>query len=196
MKHIRFLSLISLIMSTNLCLAQSQSIVNISGIYGSKTLDSSEWRGVDKQGQFGLVTDYRRESWPLSLVLDAFISFGDDRGRDDSKGDPSSNIDAATSAIHLGVRKIFTMANLPISPYLGGGLALTSGSQEMIVNEALVDESDAANGYWVGMGVYWRPIKHLSLGVDARYSNASITLFDDETNAGGQQVGVTLGYHW
>jgi hypothetical protein len=34
------------------------------------------------------------------------------------------------------------------------------------------------------------------LGIDVRYSQADVTIFDEEIDAGGFHTGVTLGYRW
>jgi hypothetical protein len=36
----------------------------------------------------------------------------------------------------------------------------------------------------------------LIIGLDLRYSEAEVTLFDEDREAGGFRTGVTVGYHW
>ena len=166
---------------------------NFNGSLGNKSLDDKDWQDVDSQGTIGFIADFKKDSWPVSLSIDAFISAGDDVSSDELDLD-FPEVDASTSGIHLGVRKIWNLEQYTFSPYIGGGLAFVSGSQERMVGGETKDESDTATGVWLGAGVYWRPYESLNLGLDIRYSQADVTLFEEDVNAGGFQTGIFVGY--
>ena len=59
-----------------------------------------------------------------------------------------------------------------------------------------VSDDDTALGLWIGGGVYWTPAEHFNIGLEAKYSNAEVTLFGVDANAGGGHFGALIGYHW
>jgi len=59
-----------------------------------------------------------------------------------------------------------------------------------------VEEDDNGVGTWVGAGVDWHLSPKISLGVDIRYSQAAVTIFDKDIKAGGLPTVMTLGYRW
>lgn len=168
---------------------------NISGTMGNKSMDDGDWDNVEEQTSIGFVADFKMESWPVSIAMDGFISAADNDSVDD-EGDELPEIDASTTDIHLGLRKIWQLKNSKFSSYLGGGVAFITGSQERMINRRRKDENDSATGTWVGGGIYWRPIDSLNLGFDVRYSQADILIFEEDIDAGGLRAGLLVGYHF
>lgn len=41
---------------------------------GSKQLDSDDWPKLDSQGEFGLLFDIKKETWPVSIAADLMMS--------------------------------------------------------------------------------------------------------------------------
>jgi len=163
---------------------------NISGYLGQKTLDDNDWSPLDKQGSLGVIFDFKKESWPVSIVVDLMVS-----------GDIEENgllkDEAGTLETHLGARKIFELSNSSFQPYIGGGVSLVTASMEHKINGNRISKSDdSATGYWVGTGMYYAVNNSFNLGFDVRYSQADVTLFDVERKAGGMHTGITAGYHW
>jgi opacity protein-like surface antigen len=189
-------ALIAILLISNGPLSAEEFTGNFSGFIGNKSLDKNEWQNTDSQGTFGIITDIKKKSWPVSIAVDAFLSIGKDDNQPLDTTDNTPDFDASTGALHLGVRKIWNIEGSSFSPYFGGGIAYNSGSQERIIDETKEDQSDTAMGSWIGTGVYWRPSKHLNIGFDLRYSQADINLFAKEVDAGGLQSGLFIGYHW
>ena len=162
---------------------------NVSGFLGHKSVDDKDWSGLDSQGSLGVISDFRKQSWPVSIAIDAFISGTED------KSDGQNKL-AGTFETHLGVRKIFTMDNSTFRPYVGGGVALVGASVEKKSNGVTVDDDDTVYGYWAGVGTYIEITPSFNIGVDVRYSKAEVTLFDTDRDTGGLQAGITAGYHW
>ncbi len=77
---------------------------NVSGYLGQKTLDDKDWSKLDKQGSLGVIFDFKKESWPISIVADLIVS-----GDIDENG--LLKDEASTLENHLGVRKIFKLTN-------------------------------------------------------------------------------------
>ena len=63
-----------------------------------------------------------------------------------------------------------------------------------IATDFPVSDDNNGIGIWLNGGVYWTLSQHFNLGLDLRYSQADVTLFD--VDAGGTHAGVILGYHW
>ena len=59
-----------------------------------------------------------------------------------------------------------------------------------------LSDDDSAVGAWLGGGVRIELTPHFVLGLDVRYSEAEVTLFDVDREAGGLSAGLTVGYHW
>jgi len=99
----------------------------------------------------------------------------------------------------VGVRKIWKVAGSSIRPYIGGGLAYINAEirrQDIIFFAPTVSDKDSGTGIWLNGGVYWTLNQSFNLGLDLRYSQADVTLFGVDGEAGGTHVGIMLGYHW
>ena len=162
---------------------------NVSGFLGHKSVDSEDWKGLDSQGSLGVISDFGKQNWPVSIAIDAFIAGAGD------KSDGQEKV-AGTFEIHLGVRKVFTIEDSIFSPYVGGGVAQVAGVVENKNNGKTVDDDDTGYGYWAGVGTYIKITPSFNIGVDVRYSSAEVTLFDIDRDTDGLQAGITAGYHW
>lgn len=163
---------------------------NVSGFIGQKSLDDKDWGNLDQQGALGVISDFKKASWPVSIAVDLIVS-----GDVEEVGvleDLGGSLET-----HLGIRKVFEITNSSFQPYVGGGASLITASIEHRVNGSKVSKSDdSATGYWVGAGMYYAMSDHFNLGVDVRYSEADLTIFDVDRKAGGVYSGITAGYHW
>ena len=158
---------------------------NVRLFLGQKHLDSETWNTLDRQNEIGLFFDIKNSAWPVSIAFD-IIGSGEDKNEAGAER-------GYTIEQHLGVRKFWSIADSGINPYLGGGLALIKAEYEVIGE---TKDDDRAVGVWVGAGADWHLSQKLSLGIDVRYSQADVTIFDEEIDAGGFHTGVTLGYRW
>jgi opacity protein-like surface antigen len=138
-----------------------------------------------------MIADFKTDSAPVSIAIDLIGS-----GDEDKSG--NSNKEAYSAALHLGVRKVFDDGNATFKPYLGGGLALINvemRDKNRATSTSRI-EDDSATGFWVGVGSYIEINEHFQVGVDLRYSEADVTLFDVERQAGGLHTAIVAGYHW
>jgi len=162
---------------------------NVSGYLGHKSVDDKDWPNLDSQESIGVISDFRKQSWPVSIAADLIIA--------GAVHESGSNEDTGgTLEMHLGARKIFTLENSSFRPYVGGGAALVNAILETENAGVTVDDDDTTVGAWVGVGTYYSVTPSFNLGLDVRYSKAEVTLFDKEREAGGLNAGITAGYHW
>ena len=161
---------------------------NVNFFLGQKTLDEDDWTPLDKQGEFGVLVDFKQQNWPVSIAIDFLVSADDET-------EPGVFVEGATSEVDVGVRKIWEVANSSIRPYIGGGLAFIKAEFKGTTSIIVIDD-DIGTGAWFGGGVYWTLNQHINFGLDLRYSQANVTLFDIEGEAGGTHAGIIFGYHW
>ena len=161
---------------------------NVNAFLGQKTLDEDDWGPLDKQPEFGVLVDFKQPDWPVSIAIDFLVST-------DDTTESGVLIEGTTSEFDIGVRKIWEVSGSPIRPYIGGGLAFV-GAEIKGTSFVTVTEDDNGTGIWLNGGVYWTLGQSFNLGLDLRYSQADVTLFGVEGEAGGTHVGVILGYHW
>ena len=121
---------------------------NVSGYIGHKTVDDKDWPNLDSQGSVGVISDFGKQSWPVSIAADLIIA-----GTVDESG--ANKDTGGTIETHLGVRKIFTLENSSFRPYVGGGVALVSAVLENENAGVKVDDDDNTIGAWVGAGTYY-----------------------------------------
>ena len=160
---------------------------HIGGFIGLKTMDSSDWPDLDNHFAMGVIFDIKKDSWPISIVLD--ITDTGDKHKHDGMEDLGH-----TSELHFGIRKIFINQDSKLQPYLEGGVASIYAEQEFEVNNTTMKQDDSDTGIWLGAGMYYEINPKFVLGLDVRYSEAEITLFNEELDAGGFYTGVTGGY--
>lgn len=159
---------------------------NINGFLGQKTLDSDDWGQLDQQLEIGAMFDMRGTNWPVSIAADLL-------GSSDDATINGVDVTGTTVELNIGARMVFDLTGSQLHPYVGGGLALISAEKE---NAAGVSDDDTGTGYWVGGGAYWRFANNINLGMDVRYSNADVDVFNTTIEAGGTHVGLLAGYHW
>ena len=158
---------------------------NVNFFLGGKQLEEDDWAPVDKQPEFGVLVDFKQQTWPVSIAIDVL-------GSSNTATKSGVDIEGYTFELNLGARKIWEISNSPIRPYIGGGLALVHA--EFHADDVIDD--DNATGIWINGGVYWALTENINLGLDLRYSQADVTLYGVEGKAGGNHAGVVLGYHW
>ena len=49
---------------------------NLSGYLGQKALDDKDWGTLDGQGALGVTFDFKKQSWPVSIVV-GLVASGD-----------------------------------------------------------------------------------------------------------------------
>jgi opacity protein-like surface antigen len=162
---------------------------HISGYIGLKTMDSSDWPDLDTHFSMGVVFDIKRDSWPISIVLD-LVDTGDKHNHDGMEDL------GHTTEYQLGIRKIFMNQHSKIQPYIGGGISFMYAELEFEENNITTTQDDRDAGGWFGAGMYYEINPKFVLGLDVRYSHGEVILFDKERDAGGIHTGVTGGFQF
>lgn len=185
----------------------AESILNLNAFIGSKSLDSKDWgsqstqittgqRGLnirsgnyDSQAAFGLELDYKRKNWPISIVAGNF-------GSANSKKINDTDLVGLTSEFNLGIRKTWAISD-SMHTFVGGGLALINAERERLENNREVRDDDSGTGSWIGVGFYWTFDNNINLGLQTRYSQAEVDLYEQKgIEAGGNYTGMLFGYHF
>lgn len=166
----------------------SQWTGNVNFFLAQKSLDKEDWSPVKKQDEFGVMLDFKDKSWPVSIAVDYLIA-------SQSETLSGTKYTGTTYEFGLGVRKIWVSEG-SIRPHIGGGLASIAAEAETNDGNVLNSNSNDAIGLWINGGVYWILGDHFNLGLQARYSNATVRVSGVNVNAGGVHSGLVLGYHW
>ena len=174
---------LSLAESAGALAGESSGDVNF--ILGQKLLNQEDWEPVEAQDEFGVEVSWGKKGWPIQIATDLFGSY---------KEDNNAGITGKTSEFGIGIRKIWGHGH--VHPYIGGGAAFIYGGAELDFSGIVVKDSDTSPGAWAGGGVFWRLGSRFNLGLAARYSKATVTLFDSDLEAGGYEGGLILGWGW
>ena len=161
---------------------------NVNFLLGVKALESNEWAPVEDHAAFGILVDFRKQEWPVSIAIDFLGSYSE-------KTELGVKFEGSTSEINAGVRKIWEVSGTSMRPYIGGGIAFINGEFKGTAGTS-ISENDNGTGVWLNGGIYWTLGQSFNLGFDLRYSTADVTLFGVEADAGGSYGGLLLGYHW
>ena len=164
---------------------------------GVKELDDDDWAPLDTHLGFGVLMDFRQETWPAGIAFDVMRSSDDVTEYNAGLGG-NYDIEVSTLEIDLGVRKIFENKRAKIRPYIGGGIGYVNAEFEQFTIKTYTSfsEDKSTLGFWVNAGFHWLLSSEFSIGVDARWSTAEVTMFDEKLDAGGLQYGFMVGHHW
>ncbi len=188
--------------------APAFAVTDINIFLGQKNLDSGDWgansylgsgASLDQQGEFGVLMNFSGYNWPVSIAVDLLGSSHQVDYYSYYYGS-YGRVTASTSELDLGVRKVFGIYGTTLHPYVGGGLALITGSIDDHVDYVgTFSDSDTGGGFWLNGGMFVS-LGHFNIGFDARYSKADVTIAPYGTpvtvNAGGSHGGLILGYSW
>jgi len=175
--------------------AQARYHGDLNVFAGQLWLNGGDWSPVDEQPEFGLMLNFGEERAPLHFAIDLFAS-----SKAVSNTDPTGNdiVKGTSHEIAIGVRKVW--AEHATRPHLGAGATAIAVSEDLDGLFGLETNEDRAYGAWVDLGVSWRLVSHLNLGIEARYSYALATVGAGssarEVAAGGVHLGLLIGYGW
>ena len=182
-------TLFTVLFSLNASLATaSEYSGNISLSLGNKEVSSSDWDGDESLNSIGIIANIKQSNWPVSIALDAFLSLSEDLSED--------NDEVSTSEYHLGVRKSWHIPSLNLSPYLGGGLAVSFASLNEEIDGDDENDLDRSIGTWFGIGANYELLDKVSIGADIRYADAEYKLHNKDFDATGVSSAISIGYVW
>jgi len=187
------LAVVTVLAATDHAQARYRGDLNL--FVGQLWLNTGDWSPVDEQPELGLMLNFGEERAPIDFAIDVFAS-----SKEVSNTDPTGNrrVKGTSHEIAIGVRKVWDQA--ATRPHLGAGATAIGLSEDLDGLFGLETNEDRAYGAWVDMGVSWRLVSHLNLGIEARYSYALATVGSGssahEVAAGGIHLGVLIGYGW
>lgn len=165
---------------------------NISLMYGTNTLDKSDWP-AESQTAYGFGIVVHETAWPAALVItylnghskETGMIFG---GRYEFLGD--------TTEIGVGARA-YALENSSLRIFLEGGLAnISAKSRVEISGFPTESDSGSAYGIWFGAGLDVNLNRKWSAGINARISRADVELGPNTVKAGGNRVNLFAAYHF
>jgi opacity protein-like surface antigen len=162
---------------------------NIGGSIGSKHLDDNDWSSLDSQEALGFMLDVKKKSWPVSITYDLIGSYEENKNG-------SLKDEAYTVENQIGIRKTFELESWKMRPYIGGGVTSVSAEIKNKTATTSVKDNDDGTGVWIGAGWYVDVSESFDIGFDVRYSEAEVTLFNQDIEAGGMHYAATASYHW
>jgi len=166
-------------------------------LFGTKQLDDYDWEPVDKHEELGILLDFKQKSWPVSIAFGYLSSSDEQTGLFylPEIGTFTADVEAETTELSFGIRKIFDDSP-SVRPYIGCGLALISAEARVNAFGTSISDNDTAMGFWIGGGVYFTVSEYFNIGFNLRLSQAEVTMFGVEGEAGGTHYGLLLGIPW
>ena len=182
-------TLFTLLLSLNASLiSASEYSGDISLSFGDKDISSNDWEGDESLNSIGIIANIKQSNWPVSIAFDAFLSLSEDLSED--------NDEVSSSEYHLGLRKVWQIPYLSLSPYLGGGFAVAFASLDEEIEGDKENDTDRSIGVWAGIGANWNVIDNITIGADIRYSDAEYKLHNKDFDATGMSSAISVGYIW
>jgi hypothetical protein len=160
-------------------------------LLGEKFLSYTDWGPNDRQGELGVLTNWQRRGWPVAIAADFLAA-----SREAAIGETDyTNQHARTFEFDLGARKIWKPTG-SLRVFAGGGPTLAYSYLNNLSGNGKTSSSDSGEGYWVDCGAFWAFDEVFNVGIDGRYSNATVRIYGLDRNAGGLHVGLLAGYHF
>ena len=172
---------------------------NVNFFLGEKNLDSGDWKPLENQFEFGAVMSFGAKDWPVQIAADVLISVDETTVYDGFLGDVTFT--GTTFEFDAGFRWLIYKKG-KVFPYIGAGVGIIGAAVQLDDGFDTVDANDASLGFWADGGVFFQLGGHFNIGVDLRYSDASVDLdygsaiVAQDVNAGGFSYGLLLGFGW
>ena len=194
MKRLTFFLLVFFTFSM-LATATASASRNINAFVGVKNLESDDWGPLDEHIELGVMFDFApAEDYPINFAFGIHASGDEETYYDTWLGD-YIDVEGSTTEFSFGVRKYLGPRNSSFNPYIGGGLALIHAKLEASDGFFIVSDDDTRGGIWIDAGLMWS-INRFNFGLAGRYSDAEVTLFGVDGEAGGSHLGVIFGSQW
>jgi len=179
--------------------ARADSAGNVNFFLGQKSLDLSNQNvsdldQVEDQLAFGAIMSFGADDWPVQIAADVLVTADETTIAGDTITSTTFEFDAGVRWLIYKKGKIFL--------YVGAGVGVIGAAAEIESGPFTADDGDASLGFWADAGVFFRLGKAFNIGVDLRYSDASVDLefapgvVAQDLNAGGFSYGLLIGFGW
>ncbi len=160
---------------------------------------------LEDQTEYGILFAFEGEDWPIALAIDVLLTPGEDVSASYSYYgySVSGKIELETRELNAGVRKYFGDR---FQGYVGGGLAYIEAevTASLTVNAPGIpnlpsvseSQSESELGYWLNGGILYRIGERVNIGLDLRYSDASVDIDTESLDIGGLHYGAFVGFRW
>lgn len=169
---------------------------NVNFVGGTRSFgDDDLFEEIDSQSFGGVTVDFGPDSWPVTLAIGLYGSFGEE---ENIFGE--IDLQTAVSELSFGVHKVWKVN--ATRPFVGGGLTSVSTWAEFEGPGDDVDDTDTSVGLYVQGGVFWKIGSRFNIGIDGRLvTGTDVEMdFDGRLSAEGDadyfQVGLLLGWGW
>lgn len=173
------------------CESVTGNVNFIAGVLHSDD-DFSKTFGLDKRPEVGIGCDVHKGNWPLSLAFDYLFSYSDSKLPQNPDG-TTKNLDmhVYSTGMYVGAKKILDLFPY-IKPYVAAGICTVS----MYIDAPSDNEYDFGIGAWGGAGAYFRLSPHLNAGLEWKWSETKLNIFNHTYDAGGNHFSLIAGYHF
>jgi hypothetical protein len=174
--------------------ARADAAGNVNFFVGQKSLDDNDWQPLEDQPAFGAIMSFGADDWPVQIAADVLVTV-------DQETVSGVDFTATTFEFDAGVRWLIYKKG-KVFPYVGAGVGVIGAALEGEFGLGSTDAADAGFGFWADAGVFFRLGKAFNIGVDLRYSDASVDLdfgsgfVAQDVNAGGFSYGLLIGFGW
>lgn len=170
---------------------------NYNAVFGVKFLDAGVWSPVNLHRDFGLQIDVRRQSWPISLLMEITNS---QTARARATGAlPSlgnSEFAGVSRERNLGLRRNFR-EDAALRYSVDAGLGHVSADLSGVNPDGKSERStDQGIGAFLGAGVYFSIANTLNMGFHGRYTYHKVKLLEKVGNGSGLHLWGLVGYHF
>lgn len=153
--------------------------------------DSDLWDEVEDQYAIGGMVDMGAKGSPLHFVVGLHTGVG----AEDFSNPLVNDALATTSELSFGMTGVWHHNRT--CPFVSFGASFVHAELELDRPSGTVKDDDAALGFFLEGGVYWRLSPHFNLGLHARYlGGTSIEIFGVDGDVDYWQAGPMIGWSW
>lgn len=179
------LSMVSALTITHAHADEWQTSLGLS--LGTMSMDKDSWSGEDRFGAIAINMELTKKSWPLVLSASLFTA-----GDEDKSG--NTKTEDVVGGLQLGFKKYLPVFSDELVPYAGAGIYLSVAQKTLETGNITRKQKERDVNYYAGTGLLWHMNSSVSLGLDLRYTEVDVNLFNEKVDGGGLFSGLSLSY--
>ena len=154
---------------------------------GSLNMDKASWSGEDNFGAIALNLDLTKQAWPFGLSASIF-SAGDE------KKIGSTKTENVVGGLQLGIKKSIPTFCDELEPFVSGGVYYAVAQKSIKTGDTTRKESDNDVSYFASTGALWHLSSHVNIGIEFRYTEVDVNIFNEDLDGGGLFSAISLSY--